>query len=318
MQLDFLLARERVIKAVRSFFDAQGFHELITPVLNSSIPTEPNVYPFATRWNTIEGEKQLFLATSPEKKLKYWLAQEMGNCYSIGHSFRNLEQTGPKHTPEFLMLEWYRKHATYETIMDDTKRLLAFVAKALGQHTHHQPWQIYSMDTLFQQYVESSIEHLITDKVLIDVAQKKGYQTEQATWEQLFDQLFLNEIEPHLPNISFFLTDFPARISPLCAIQREKPWLAQRFEVYAQGMEIGNGNTEQTDTTIVRQYMEQEREVRIKNGQTVSPLDEEFLSSLQTLHETGKSYAGIGLGIDRLTLMMTNGQQIPSSFFFNL
>src|SRR5258708_367510 len=103
--------REEIIKSIRSFFEEQYFHEVIIPILYSSLPLEPTLYSFSTTWKTNEGDRELYLCTSPESALKKMLAVGIGNCFAIGKSFRNLESSGPRHNPEFLMLEWYREDA---------------------------------------------------------------------------------------------------------------------------------------------------------------------------------------------------------------
>src|SRR6266498_2907542 len=100
--------REELIHQTRQFFRTKNFREIIAPVLKESLPLEPNIYPFQTTWNRHNKQNPLYLVTSPESSLKKMLAKGVGNCFAIGHSFRNLESAGTKHNPEFLMLEWYR------------------------------------------------------------------------------------------------------------------------------------------------------------------------------------------------------------------
>lgn len=298
-----LILRETVIKAIRQFFDERGFHEVITPVLSEAIPTEPNLYPFTTVWNTTTAKRTLYLSTSPERSLKLHLAK-LGNCFAIGHSFRNLEQDGPHHNPEFLMLEWYRRDATYQKIMQDTQELIQFVM----HDESNTAWPIFSLEELFAKHAKLAIDQILDDESLRQEANIKGYNTANAAWDEIFDQIFLNEVLPHLPHGPFFLVDFPARMSPLCATQAAKPYLAQRFEVYAGGMEIGNGNTEGTDANLVRKSMQTEIAKRHTDGLAVSPLDEPFLAALDQLHSS--EYAGIGLGVDRLCMLVADSQDI--------
>ncbi len=373
------LTKERVIKSIRQFFDTQDFHEVLTPVLQSAVPLEPTIYPFSTVWQTIDEDQRLFLATSPERYLKRMLSLGLDNCYAIGHSFRNLENTGYQHQPEFLMLEWYRKNADYNTIMTDVERLIgqlvdqanitqAQTAKAKTAQTVNAktmteqvatrqalvktpansknlalvyqgklidftpPFPRVSLDLLWKKHIGISIADITSDDQLEEFAQRNGYSTEHATWEQLFNQIFLNEIEPHLPHESFFLIDFPARISPLCKPREDAPHLAQRFELYIAGIEIGNGNTEETDSAKVQTIFEQERVAREKDrfvqetepagraladGSTkhdgdfaAPPIDTEFLSALAHMHS--HQYAGIGLGVERLVMILADVADIKS------
>lgn len=315
-----LFIREEILHATRTFFREHGFHEVLTPTLKPSLPLEPNLYAFTTEWNTIKEKTNLYLATSPEAYLKKMLAKGIGNCFAISKSFRNLESAGTKHFPEFLMLEWYRQDATYQQIMQDTQDLITFVHQHLTTHflqtqtyqitfqdkniSLQTPWPQLSLEKLFHLYADIQITEILDDHKLFAVADKKGYSTQNTTWGALFDQIFLNEIEPHLPSVPLYLTDFPARISPLCTPRNDKPYLAQRFELYIANIEIANGNTENTDTKTIKQVFEQEKSYRQQHNILTPPIDQEFLESLEKMQNI--SYAGIGLGLDRLTMLFAD------------
>lgn len=299
------LQLEQVMLAIRQFFQRRDFHEVIPPVLNQAIPLEPNIYPFTTDWHVGKQPQTFFLSTSPERSLKLALAQGIGNYFAIGHCFRDLEGSGPIHSPEFLMLEWYREGAIYTDIMKDVQALILFVHKRMGSSLPLQKklWPTMSMVDLFSTHVRISMFDLLEDSYLLRVAKKKGYTVGQATWSQLFDQLFLNEIEPHLPETPFFLLDFPTRISPLCTPQQKRPYLAQRFELFLRGMEIGNGNTEFTDTTEIKKTFLLETKVRQRQQRPAPPVDTQFLNALDRLKPG--SYAGMGVGVDRLAMLLS-------------
>lgn len=293
----YLLVKEKVIKQIRSFFDERKFHEIVTPVFHDALPLEPTIYSFSTQWSTSERKEQFYLATSPESTLKKALASGIGNCYSIAHAFRNLESAGPLHKPEFLMLEWYREDATHEDIMTDVRDL--FSALEI-----HDSFQTLSLEKLFTDHLLISIQDLTDENHMRSLAKSKGYSIEEASWEQLFNQLFFNEIEPYLPFGLLFLTDFPAKISPLAKPQKIKTFLAERFEVFFNRIELGNGNTEHLDIQTIRKHFDAEKQYRIKRGLPSHPIDEEFLLCIQKLQQTEKPYAGIGMGIDRLVMIV--------------
>ncbi len=325
-QLKALHVLEQTINAIRKFFDGQHFHEVIAPVLHSALPIEPTIYPFSTTWHTNEGDQTLYLATSPESYLKKLLAAGLGNCYAIGHSFRNLESTGSRHHPEFLMLEWYREKAKYEQIMIDLEQLVAAVATNTAIFSPNPllsnmkvifggnevnlrpPFPRYTLAKLFQEKVGVTIESVITDQQMTAFAQRRGYSTENATWEQLFNQIFLNEIEPSLDLQPFFLTDFPARLSPLCKPVPGNPHLAQRFEFFIAGLEIANGNTEETDALAVSEAFQSEFKQREAKGEPNSAIDTQFVEALQTMNT--QEYAGIGLGVERLAMILAGIEDI--------
>lgn len=310
-----ILIREQVIKTCRAFFDQQHFHEVMIPVLNEAVPHEATLFPFSTIWHNTQADQKLFMTLSPESALKKMLAAGIGDCYGIGKCFRNLEAAGATHNPEFLMLEWYRLGVSMEKIMADveellSKLLLQLTAASYAQPTLklNRPWLRLSLDSLLQKQLGVTIADILTDEAMIQFAQKQGYQTEGANWEQLFNQLMLNEIEPHFPKEPFFLTDFPAKISPLCAPKINQPHLAQRFEFYINQIEIGNGNTENTDSAQVQQTFQTVQAQRAQTGQETSPVDTEFIEALRTLE--GKKMAGIGVGIDRLAMLFSEQTEI--------
>lgn len=208
------------------------------------------------------------------------LAHEIGNCFAISKSFRNLERTGSLHIPEFLMLEWYRENAVYTDIMSDVEKL--FVRFGFKKN-----WPVLSLKKLFQKYLKLDLEKTLTNNKLF----LKDY-----------DQLFVNEIESKLPKTPLFLVDFPSQISPLCKPQKGNIFFAERFELYISGIEIGNGNTENTDTKSLRKIFATEQK------RTNLPIDEEFLNSLKKMSK--KSYAGVGIGIDRLVMVLNNKSSI--------
>ncbi len=316
--------KELVIRSIRQFFYDQEFHEVVVPVLNQALPLEPNLYSFSTTWQYMDNSKQLFLPTSPESALKKILARGVEKVFAIGHTFRNLEPADLEHNPEFLMLEWYRSGANYEKIMADVEELVNYVWKKVSEYLGastsleylgeiinlDSPWKKVSLEELFNQFLEVELENCLGLSQIKKIANKFGYQTDDTTWEQLFNQLFMDKIEPSLGKQPLFLVDFPAQISPLCKVQPKKPYLAQRFEVYLGGLEIGNGNNEQTNSTLVKKHFLQEQKFREKNQLPTHPIDNEFLEALKILNSTGKKYAGIGMGVERLAMIMSNQNQI--------
>jgi elongation factor P--beta-lysine ligase len=288
--------------------------------MNIALPLEPNLYAFQTHWKTASSTTNLFLSTSPESGLKKMLAKGIGDCFTISKSFRNLEGQGSLHTPEFLMLEWYRENADYKQIMKDTQELFIFVKNAIDTYSKKEKsstlnyqgkesslagdWPILSMVDLFEKQTGLSFESVLQDDIMLKKAKEKGYSVTNATWGELFDQIFVNEVEPSLAKSPFFIIDFPARISPLCTPRADKPYLAERFEVYMFGMELGNGNTENTDSESVRKVFLKEKENRKKLGLFAPPIDEQFLQALKTM--SSKKYGGIGLGVDRLAMIMAD------------
>ncbi|MCL4374301.1 hypothetical protein M1523_00410 [Patescibacteria group bacterium] len=304
--------REQIIKTARSFFDRRGFHEVMIPMLNPAIPNEPNIHPFTTTWKTRRGERRFFLPISPERHMKQTIAQGIIPCFSISPVMRNLEDAGSVHAPEFLMLEWYRIDTGYRRIIKDVRSLVNQLKQTLDRYLNlptttilryqsqtvdlKSDWPIVSLEELFATVTGLNYQQVITDdRVLFDQAAKKGYAVNGSGWGELFDQIFVNEIVPALPNQPCFVTDFPARLSPLCRVNRNKPYLAERFEFYLFRVEVGNGNNENTDADQVAKVIDQ---------------DPEFIETLRRLDRSGHRYAGVGLGLDRLIMVLTDQTQI--------
>ncbi|MBI5150971.1 MAG: hypothetical protein HZA34_00160 [Candidatus Pacebacteria bacterium] len=305
-----MLVRENMIRDIRAFFGKHHFHEVIVPVFQTGVPLEPTISPFSTTWSMFDKKQTLYLSTSPERYLKKMLSRELGNCYAIGHTFRNLEHIGPYHHPEFLMLEWYREQADFHQIMDDVEHLMHSLVPSGSFHYQGQTYSLQnsfprlSLEKLFLEYVGIKLAEVLTDKKMQSFVKKRGYAVQNATWEQLFHQIMIQELEPHFPKEPFFLLDFPARLSPLCKRNEKKSYLADRFEFFIAGIEIGNGNTEETDRARILNGFQEELLYRRKTNQLSIPIDEEFLQNIHAL--THGPYAGIGLGIDRLAMIMAD------------
>lgn len=282
MSLDGLRLRTELVTKLRTYLLSQGFEEFIPQLMTESVPDEPTIYPFETAWN---GQPRR-LATSPEAFLKQAMAAGAGNCFAVSPAFRNLEGAGRWHQPEFLMAEWYQRQTTYQDQMKFTQQL---ITRLVAGYRELPPtdWPHLSWVDLWQTYVQVDLLDFM-DHSLYDLAARRGYTTENATWEQLFNQISYNEIEPHFPEGPFFLTDFPAAVSPLAKPQADSR-LAERFELVIDRVELANGNTERFDEPTMR---------RIFNIEALRGLD-------------GQSWAGVGLGIDRLAAFLS-GQSVAS------
>lgn len=289
------MLKNKIIKSIQEFFNNQNFEEVTVPILSKTVPIEPNIYPFKIN--------NYYLATSPERELKILLAKGIGDCFTISPAFRDLEQTGPIHKSEFLMLEWYRENSNYKDIMKDLEKLVIYIKKNLNNESLKLPsnFQVLSLANLFKKHLNIDFREIILNEIkLFEIAKQTNYQTKNATWQQLFDQILVNEIEPYLPREPFFLTDYPAKVSPLCQSKKDKPYLAERFEFYINRIEIANGNTENTNSQSIRKVFEKENKTRHQ------PMDEEFLKALDVMNKSKKTFAGAGLGIDRLTMIFNN------------
>ena len=257
-----------------------GFEEFIPQLLECLQPTEPTIFQFKA------GE--FYLATSPEGFLKKAMAKGAGNCFAITHSFRALEKENYLHRSDFLMAEYYVKNGSWAEAMDLTQELVSKVLKF-----KQQTWPKISITNLWKKYLDVDLHDLTDD--LTFFAKKHGYNPKGATWEQLFYQIHINEIEKYYPLEPFFLVDFPAKISPLCKPMEKDPAIAERFELLINKIELADGNSENFNFREVKKMMKDECAKRN------TPVDESFIAALKELQ--GQSWAGAGLGVDRLAML---------------
>jgi lysyl-tRNA synthetase class 2 len=295
--------REQVIQKSRDFFLEKKFHEVFAPVLLSSLPLEPNIYSLRTIWQY--NQNNLYLATSPESTLKKLLSQGIGNCFSISSCFRDLEANGPTHHPEFLMLEWYEIGKNYITLMDSVENYIININERLGNKNNKRTNKILT-------YQKRSIDLTppwpkITLKKLFA---SSGYKNLPDNEPDL-NQIFLNHIEPHLPqNQPLFITDFPAFMSPLAQPNKNNQ-TSQRFELYLAGMELANGCTENTDPLLIKNHFNQQQQYRQQHQIASHSIDTDFIKNSAHLPPC----AGVGLGLDRLTMIFADTTNINNILY---
>lgn len=331
--------REKVIDAIRGYFKAEGFHEVEVPLLLPIPSTEPFLEVFETELRDDQGNKwQAFLPSSPEFALKKLLCAGSGSIFTITKSFRNGEGRSRAHNPEFTILEWYRTPGDYMDIAKDFEGLMRFIWERLqptgsdlvghGQsdlrgltltyqdrkYSWQAPWERISVGEAFQKYTGINIETMLDEKKLKEAGEKKGYQVStKTTWEEIWNQIMANEIEPQLgKNGPTILYDYPIAQAALARPAKD-PRFAERFEVFMGGMELGNCFSELTD------WREQERRClanlaeRKKLGKTEYPIDNDFIDALKMgMPETG----GIAVGVDRLVALFADVPDIADTMFF--
>ncbi len=320
------LVRERAIKAIRAYFDDQGFHEVETPILIAHPPAESYLDVFET--TLLDRNRKptpAYLSTSPEVPLKKLMVAGIGDCYSLTKSFRNTETDSDRHNPEFTILEWYRVGVKYEEIMEDCEQLLMNIHQNLGNKGDliyqgkkinlSAPWQRLTVAAAFNKYSQVDLDEFFDLSVARKIATSKGYRVEaHNTWEELYNQIFLNEIEPRLgfgrPTI---LYEFPAAMGALAKLKSTDPRFAERFEFYIAGLELGDCYSELTDP------VEQERRFQIelrelkRLGKTTYDYDHDFIEALKV---GLPDCSGIAVGVDRLVMLFANSIKISDTLFF--
>jgi lysyl-tRNA synthetase class 2 len=320
-----LEARARIIRAIRSYFDGQGFLEVQTPALQISPGLEPHLQAFSTELLDPTGRRRekRYLHTSPEFAMKKLLAAGLERIYQISLVYRNRERSSTHH-PEFSMLEWYRTHAPYTELMEDSEELLracALAARCGGLLTWNGLKSDPSLDferltvqDAFFKYAETDILSTIRDPLnplpehLRGSCEKLGISTApDDTWEDLFFRIFLEKIEPRLgvgrPTILF---EYPISMAALSRPCPSRPELAERFEIYVCGLELANAFGELTDAVAQRRRFEADMDKKHRLYGERYPIDEDFLAALAQMPPA----SGIALGVDRLAMLATGADDI--------
>jgi lysyl-tRNA synthetase class 2 len=318
----FLLGRNRIIAALRAWFAARDFVEVETATLQVSPGNETHLHAFAAELVGPGGERQpLYLRTSPEFACKKLLAAGETRIFEFARAFRNRER-GAQHHPEFTMLEWYRANEPCETLMDDCAALMAEAARAVSAE------QLTFRGKSVDPYVaperltvaEAFVRHAGVD-LLATVAGGQGDRTKLAaasakagvvtaaddTWGDIFSRILAERVEPHLGlSRATLLYEYPL---PLAALARPKPGsdkVAERFELYACGVELANAFGELTDVAQQRRRFEAAMDEKQRIHGERYPVDEDFLAALATMPQA----SGIALGFDRLVMLATGAQRI--------
>lgn len=318
--------REKVIKATRKFFDDRQFHEVETPLLIAHPPAESYLEVFETTLlDRFRNGVPAYLSTSPEVSLKKLLVAGIGNCYSVTKSFRNMETHSLLHNPEFTILEWYRVGERYTKIMDDCESLVCALAeKIYGKSSIpyqetivdlSPPWERLTVAQSFKKWARIELDEFFDMKEARRIALSKGYQVRpDDSWEELFHQIFLNEVEPKLgkgkPTI---LYEFPSSMAALSKKKSDDPRFAERFEFYIEGLEMGDCYSELTDWKEQEERFNKELDEIRKQGKTVYDYDHDFIAALQ---EGLPECSGIAVGMDRLIMLLADTKNIADTLFF--
>jgi lysyl-tRNA synthetase class 2 len=321
--------REQVIDAIRAYFKDKGFHEAEVPLLLPTPSTEPFLEVFKTELKDDQGHKwDGFLPSSPEFALKKLLSAWSGSIFTITKSFRNGEGRSSRHNPEFTILEWYHTPGDYMTVAEDFEELMESIRIAVNpdsrksvlkyqgrEYSLKSPCERISVAEAFQKYAGIDTETMLDESKLKEVGKKKGYQvTDKTTWEEIWNQIIANEIEPQLgksgPTI---LYDYPVSQAALSKKKVDDPRFAERFEVFMAGLELGNCFSELTDWREQEARCLADLEERRKLGKTEFPMDSDFIEALKMgMPETG----GIAVGVDRLVALFADTPDIADTLFF--
>jgi lysyl-tRNA synthetase class 2 len=307
------ITRARVIAAVRRFLDAHGFVEVETPMLQP-LYGGAAARPFVTHHNQLD--RDLYLRIATELYLKRLIVGGLERVYEIGKNFRN-EGVSFKHNPEFTVLEWYEAYADYQDVAQRCEALVSYVAQAAGYEGEIDftaPWQRETLAGAIGARARVDILANRTFDSLAAATREQGHEVpeNETSWGQLVDHLLSKFVEPELTQPTF-LMDYPVEISPLAKRHRSEPGLTERWEAFAGGMEFANAFTELNDPDDQRARFEEQERFAAAGDEEAHPIDEAFLQALEHgMPPTG----GIGIGIDRLVMLLTGQRTIREVVLF--
>jgi lysyl-tRNA synthetase class 2 len=320
-------ARARLSAVVRALLGARGYEEVETPCLVPAPGMEPHVDAFEAPFRPEGGgpPRPLWLHTSPEYAMKRLLAEGFERTFQLARVFRNGEVSGT-HNPEFTMLELYRAGADAEGIMRDVEEVIDGAARALGGGTRVRwrgveldlaaPFERLTMRDAFLARAGVDLARCGGDVALLrDEARGAGLDAgrEGDSFDDLFFRIFLERVEPGLgaPR-PVYLTEWPASMAALARVKRGDPRWAERFELFAGGLELANGWAELTDAAEQRRRLLEERALRRRLGRPEYPLDERFLAAVARMPESG----GVAVGFDRVLMLLVGAAEIADVLLF--
>ena len=312
--------RSQILESMRRFFNGRGFMEVETPVL---VPVAAGAManPFETHHNALD--RRLFLRIATELYLKRLIVGGLDKVYEIGRVFRN-EGIDLEHNPEFTLLESYEAYADYNDVMKMVEEMVYAISQEVlgssgvefqGKHIDFTPpWRRINLREEIHQRSGIDFFECPDIETLRAKMQALGLEVEQrASWGRLLDKVVSATVEPNLTQPTF-LIDYPIEMSPLAKKKLENPRLVERFEGFAAGMEIANSFTELNDPIDQRQRFEEQEALREQyQGEEMDRLDEDFLVAIEHgMPPTG----GLGMGIDRLVMLLTGQRSIREVVFF--
>jgi lysyl-tRNA synthetase class 2 len=316
----FLLKRVRIAAALREFFAAREFLEIETAALVVSPGNETHLHAFATELvNPAATREQLYLRTSPEFACKKLLAAGERRIVEFGRSFRNRER-GSLHHPEFTLIEWYRTGEPYEALMEDCAAVLVLAAESAGtqglsfRNRTIDPFEPPERLTLAQAFARHAGIDLMamlppaSPAQFAAAANAAGIRTAADDgWGDIFSRVLVERVEPQLGlERATLLYEYPSVQSPLARPTAHDTRLAERFELYACGVELANGCGELTDAAEQRRRLQEQMAEKERIYGERHPIDEDFLAALAAMPPA----CGVALGFDRLVMLATGASRI--------
>jgi elongation factor P--(R)-beta-lysine ligase len=317
----FLMARSAIMKAVRVWFDERGFGEVETGILQVSPGNETHLHAPRTELVSADGRRATrYLRTSPEFAAKKLLAAGEQRIFEFARVFRDRER-GDLHLPEFTMLEWYRANAGYDAVMADSIVVIAHAAQATGTGRFSfrgrtaDPFaepELLTVAAAFERFVGIDLLKTVADgkgdrDALAAVAGQRVRVTDDDSWSDIFSKILVEHVEPNLGQGRLtVLFEYPAPEAALARAKPSDPRVAERFEIYACGVELANGFGELTDAREQRLRFTLAMDEKQRRYGERYPLDEDFLDAVAKMPEA----SGVALGFDRLVMLASGASRV--------
>lgn len=295
------------------FLQKNGFLKIDTPLLSPKLVPESYLEIFETENLYSDNKEKLYLIPSPELFLKRLIVNGIGNCYSLEKSFRNNEPVEKKHSYEFTMLEFYRINADYFDIAQDVMNLIRFIAKNLygkeqinyqGKDINLEKFEKITVAEAFKKY--SGITDIFDHKIFFEQAKEKGYRVKNMDYVDVWSQIYGIEVEPNLGKngLITFIYEYPPELAAITKINERN--IAERFEFYIEGIELGNCGNEGVIIEEYKKRFEKDISIRQRLGLINYKVDNEFIEVLEKLPKC----AGIAIGVDRLAMIFADVKNI--------
>ena len=319
---DTFIKRSQIISGIRAFLDSRGFLEVETPML-ATIAGGASARPFSTHHNTLDLD--MFLRIAPELYLKRCIVAGFEKVYELGRTFRN-EGMSVRHNPEFTMIELYQAFADYNDMMELTENMVAEVCKKVNGTTKvtyqgteidfMPPWRRITMVDAVKEYAGVDFNEFKSDADAQAVAKEKHLEFPKplntVTKGEVLNALYEEFCEQHMIQPTFII-DYPVEISPLTKKKRGNEMFTERFEGFVFGRELCNAYSELNDPIVQRERFAQQEKERELGDDEAYMIDEEFMGALETgMPPTG----GLGIGIDRLIMFLTDSASIRDVILF--
>ncbi|SHF08765.1 lysyl-tRNA synthetase, class II [Thermoanaerobacter uzonensis DSM 18761] len=316
---EVFLKRTKIIKAIREFLDNRGFLEVETPILHT-IAGGAAARPFITHHNALDID--MYLRIALELHLKRLIVGGLEKVYEMGRVFRN-EGMDIRHNPEFTLLELYEAYTDYYGMMEITEQLFAYVAQKVNGTTKivyqgteidlTPPWKRITMVDAIKEYVGVDFNEVKTDAEAVEIAKRLNLETKEGMKKGEVIALVFDElVEQHLIQPTFVM-DYPVEISPLAKRKQDNPQFTSRFEAFIYGREVANAFSELNDPIDQKERFLEQLKQREAGDEEAHMMDEDFINALEVgMPPTG----GLGIGVDRLVMFMTDAYSIRDVILF--